>query len=183
MSDADNGHPGTISPHAEPSESVLRGNTSAGNPCSGGSYHSGRWVVIALFIFAGALTLTNYIYWKLHVGPFLPLQQQLAEHWPGSKPLVEGGQRKMHRNTPKILRITMKIDFNPTTKAGRQRAEHFAREVAAFVSRVYEPLSDYELLELHFYWPEAEKKILQVSITLKVPALLSSRSPAFPPSK
>lgn len=133
--------------------------------------NAGRWVVLGMFLFAAALTATDWIYWKYHVGPFLPLQQKLAGEYPGSRPHVEGGQRRIHKETPKILRITMKVDFDPTTEAGKPRAGNFARRVAAFVAGAYPELADYELLELHFYWPEPEKEIKQAAIRYEVAAL------------
>ena len=85
---------------------------------------SGRWVVIGLFAFAITLTVALWVYWKLHRAPFLQWEQFLAGEFQGSSPLVEGGQRKMHRGTPRILRITLKVDFDP--QADERRAREFA---------------------------------------------------------
>jgi len=133
---------------------------------------AGRWVVMALLTFGAVLTGINWLYWKWHVSPFLPLQKKLADTWPDSRPRVEGGHRKMHKDTPKILRVTMKIDFDPRTQSGQERAKQFAERVAAFVTEHVQSLSDYEYLELHFYWPEPEKKIHEVSITFDVSTLI-----------
>lgn len=134
--------------------------------------NAGRWVIVAMFLFAISLTGTCWVYWKLHVAPFLPLQQLLAEEFPDCRPQVQGGQRKIHKGTPKVLRITMKIDFDPTGDAGKARADAHARRVSAFVAENWPPLSDYENLELHFYWPEPEKEIKQVSREFQVASLL-----------
>lgn len=136
------------------------------------SWPAGRWVVVAMFLFAIGATATLYFYWNAHISPFLPLQKALAEKYPDCRPKVEGGQRKMHKGSPKILRVTMKIEFDPTTKKGNERAEKFSKDVAGFVREVYEPLQDYEYLELHFYWPEPEKEIKQVHITYGVANLV-----------
>lgn len=126
---------------------------------------SGRWVIIGMFSFAIAITATLWVFWKLHVGPFLPLQKKLAAEFEDSRPRVEGGQRKIHKGSPKILRITMKIDFDPTTD--KKAAESFANRVEAFVGEVYD-LRAYEILELHFYWPDPEKEIKEVTIERNV---------------
>jgi hypothetical protein len=123
-----------------------------------GSGLSGRWIVAAMFAFAIAATVTLYVYWKLHVGPFVPLQKAIAAEFEGSRPLVEGGQRKIHKDTPRILRITMKIDFDPD--ANPVRTNELAERVIGFTRERFD-LSAYEVLEIHFFWPEPEKKIKQ----------------------
>ena len=65
---------------------------------------SGRLVICCIFGFAITMIAVLYFYWKMHTGPFLPVQQALANEFPGCQPLVQGGQRKMHKGTPKILR-------------------------------------------------------------------------------
>ena len=124
---------------------------------------SGRWVVVGLFSFAILITATLWIYWKLHIGPFLPLQQALADKFEDSRPRVEGGQRKVHKDTLKILRITMKIEFDPTKN--RQQADDFADEVFQFVKKVSN-LETYQQLELHLYWPHPEEKIIEQTFQL-----------------
>jgi len=134
----------------------------------------GRWVVIAMLLFGVALTATTWVYWKLHVAPYLPLQKLLAEKYEGSRPRVEGGQRKMHKGTPRILRVTMQLKFDPEAKDGQRRVDDFSRDVAAFVARNYPELADYEILELNLYWPrpETEHKPLEVQREYPVKTLL-----------
>jgi len=135
----------------------------------------GRWVVIGMLLFAVGLTVTNWVYWKLHVAPFLPLQKLLAEEYEGSRPRVEGGQRKIHKGTPTILRVTMKVDFDPTGETGDRKADRFSAEVARFIRENYEPLADYEILELHFYWPQPEQEIRQSRHEFAVDQLLAEK--------
>lgn len=139
---------------------------------------SGRWLVVGMFAFAAAATAVLWVYWKLHVGPFVPLQEALAAEFPGSKPRVEGGQRKMSRGTPRILRITMQVDFDPQRE--KRKAEQLADRLAAFLRRhfaetAYAPvytLQSYETLELHFYHPQPEERIIQQSYRRKVAEVL-----------
>lgn len=120
-------------------------------------------------MFAFAMTATGllYLYWKLHIAPFLPLQKAIAASFKGSRPRVEGGQRKIHKNTPRILRVTMKIDFDP--KKDEPQAIAFANRVIRFV-REREDLSNWDVLEVHFYWPEPEKKLHEWKYEWQVPS-------------
>src|ERR1700691_6004344 len=83
---------------------------------------SGRAVVIGLFAFGIALTSILWIYWTLHTAPFRPLQDALAVEFPGSSPRVTGGQRKMHKGTPKILQVILRVDFDPLTQTKKGEA-------------------------------------------------------------
>jgi hypothetical protein len=132
-----------------------RPREAATTPRQGGL--SGRWLVVGMFAFAITTTSILYLYWKMHVGPFLPLQKALAAQFDDSRPLVEGGQRKMHKNTPRILRITMKVDFDPT--ADEAQAGAFADRVVEFTRAHYSELSAYEVLEIHLFYPQPEKTI------------------------
>jgi hypothetical protein len=148
--------------------------TSATTPAT--SNRRGRWVVIAMLLFGVALTATDWIYWKLHIAPFLPLQKLLAEKYEGCRPRVEGGQHKMHKGTPKILRVTMKIKFDPSAQDGKRRVDQYSREVAGFIRQNYPELRDYEILEMNFYWPkpETERKPLEVQREFRVAELLAA---------
>ena len=131
----------------------------------------GRWVVISIFLFAIALTATMWVYWRLHIGPFLPLQKKLADKWPDSRPQVQGGQRKIHKETPKILRVTMYIAFDPTTKDGQPKAKEYSEEVAAFVRENEPSLSDYDVLEIRMLFEKREQEIKKAAINFDVSKL------------
>src|SRR3990172_7938391 len=75
---------------------------------------SGKWVVIGMFVFAIAATAGLFAYWELHTAPFRELQDALAQEFPRSRPRVEGGQRKKHKHTPRILSIVLRVEFDPT---------------------------------------------------------------------
>ncbi len=126
--------------------------------------HSGRWVVIAMFAFATLVVGLMWIYIDLHTAPFRPLRRALAQEFEYSAPNVEGGQTKMNKGTPKILRIVMRVQFNPNAKP--EEATRFARRVAEF-SRLHHDVTQYDLIEIHLYYPEPEKQIQEWSIELK----------------
>ncbi|MEX0703546.1 MAG: hypothetical protein WD069_15735 [Planctomycetales bacterium] len=119
---------------------------------------AGKWIVIAVFAFAILMTGAMWVYWRLHIGPFLPLQRAIVAEWPDSAPRVEGGQRKMHQGTPRILRATLKVPFDPTDesrKAELKRRVARIRELAAGTL----DLARYDRLEVHFFHPVPEQEI------------------------
>lgn len=127
---------------------------------------SGRKVVAGMFLFGITATGGMWVYWKLHVAPFTPLQQALAAEFEASRPLVEGGQRKMHKNTPRILRITMHAPFNPA--ADRQACLRFGEQVLAFV-RAREDLARYDELHLYLYFRQGDHEFIEVRVRWELP--------------
>lgn len=127
---------------------------------------SGRWVVLGMFGFAITATVVLYAYWHYHRAPFLPLQKALAEEFPDSAPKVEGGRRKSHKGTPRVLRIIMRADFDPSN-ADDGRAEAFAERVIEFVRSVQD-VSGFDVVQLHLYQLNPEETIREA--TLETPA-------------
>lgn len=126
---------------------------------------AGKWVVLGIFGFAFLVVGGLYAYWYMHRAPFLPLQQALADEFPDSGPLVEGGQRKIHKNTPPILRITMKVEFDPVTE--EEQARHVADRVYDFVAGQTD-LAKYDTFELHLFWPEPEQELRQIMVAMPI---------------
>ncbi len=119
---------------------------------------SGRAVVFGMFAFGLAATGFLWVYWTLHTGPFRPLQLALAKEYPHSVPRVEGGQRKMHKRTPMILRVTLRVDFDPETETSRgERVLGRVEEIA----RQHLDLSAYERLEVYLYEGVPENALRQ----------------------
>lgn len=129
---------------------------------------SGRWVVVGMFAFGLAATAILWIYWDLHTAPFRPLQEALAKEFPGTRPHVEGGQHKMHEGTPKILRIVMRVPFDPT--AEHSKTERFVDRLIPFV-REHHDVTAYDRLEIHLFWPEPEQEIKERTIVKEVAQL------------
>jgi hypothetical protein len=119
---------------------------------------SGRLVVVALFLFGIALTAGLWIYWTLHTAPFRPLQDALAAEVPGSSPRVDGGQRKMHKGTPKILRVTLRVDFDPVSDT--RQGERLLDKVEQ-IAKQHVDLHSYDVLELFLFHGVPEKDLRQ----------------------
>ena len=128
---------------------------------------SGTKLIIGLFVFATAMSSGLWIFWYLHARPFQPLQLAIHQAFPKSYPQVQGGQRKMHKNTPRILRITLKVPFDPQP--------HDADEqVAAMVERLEElarqhiDFDSYEQFEVHLVQRRPEHDSLTRTVTREI---------------
>jgi len=122
---------------------------------------SGTWVIVGMFAFGFAATGVLFAYWHFHTAPFQDLQAALAVEFEGSRPRVEGGQRKQHKDTPRVLRIILKVEFHPEEDSAR--AEKMADRVVDLAEK-HHGLNDYEIVEIHLFWPEKEQEIHEVLI-------------------
>lgn len=122
---------------------------------------SGRWVVIGMFLFGFIAVGTIWYYWKLQTAAFLPLQQAIADTFDDSRPLVEGGQRKVKQNTPQILRIVMKIEFNPSAEEHAQRVETIVDQLQELAKQHQPDFDKYEIFEVNLWQPVPEKEFVQ----------------------
>lgn len=130
---------------------------------------SGRGIVASMFGFGIAATAFLFIYWNLHLMPFMPLQKAIVAEFPKSAPRVDGGQRKMHKGSPKILRIVMKVAFDPA-----ETDSDTANELTRYLDRIrvlaekHVPLSEYEFLDVNLYYPIREKEIREKLIRKRI---------------
>ena len=116
----------------------------------------GIWVVLGMFTFGLAATGILFAYWHFHTAPFQELQSALAKEFEGSRPRVEGGQRKQHKSTPRVLRIVLKVDFHPIEE--KARADKMADRVMELAGKHHD-VTLYDIAEIHLYWPEQEQHI------------------------
>lgn len=126
-------------------------------PLPPGRVISGKAVVVAIFVFAGICVLILQVYWNRHIEPFMGLQEALAERFADeegkSSPRVEGGQRKMSKNTPRILRVTMRVPFDPEDESNAAAVANRIQAVAEVALREINLREDYDILTTHFYHP------------------------------
>ncbi len=121
---------------------------------------AGRYIVFSMFGLGLTATGLLFLYWNLHLMPFMPLQEAIVAEFEGSAPRVEGGQRKMHRDSPTLLRIVMKVDFDPTENSPKtiDSLEHRMARLKDLASQ-HVQTSDYRMLEVHFYHLVKEKDV------------------------
>lgn len=130
---------------------------------------TGRKVVVAMFAMGICATAFLYGYWTLHLMPFMPLQQAIVAEFPGSAPRVNGGKKKLHKDTPVMLQIGMKLKFDPTATD-----EKTVASVKALQSRVYQLVKEkvdfpgLNIIELYIYQLLQEQDIRERSFRLNV---------------
>lgn len=128
---------------------------------------SGTWLVVAMIGFGLLLTAGMYTYATLHRAPFRALAVELAREYPGTAPRVEGGKLRLDQPGETTLRITMQSPFDP---ADEDRANSFARDVAAFVAARHD-LAGYDIVEVHLFHRRSAEDFSQRSIRLSVEEL------------
>ena len=137
---------------------------------------SGRKIVVTMFVMAIFATGILWTYWHLHLAPFMPLQESIAAEFDHSSPRVDGGRRKMHKGTPMILRVVMRVPFDPTDADSdiQNQIEQRMTRVVELATK-YTPIGEYDLLEVHMYQETKEEKLRQKTFTKN---LKSSRDAA-----
>ena len=124
-------------------------------------------MVVAMFAFAILATGLLYLYWDYHTRPFRPLQEALAREFEGSHPLVQGGQRKMRKQMPRILRIVLRTDFDPNQTDNEERVSRMVEKTMQLARR-YHRVDDYQTVEIHLAWMRPEQKTKQRKIVIDV---------------
>lgn len=123
---------------------------------------SGSKLVLAMFGLAITATSILWFYWDMHLMPYMPLQEALATEFKDSSPRVDGGQRKIHKGTPMILRVVMRVPFDPTSSdidIQNQIESRIARTKELAISHT--EIDKFQTLEVHMYFQPKEKTIKQ----------------------
>ncbi|MBL4886234.1 MAG: hypothetical protein JKY95_17090, partial [Planctomycetaceae bacterium] len=123
----------------------------------------GRPVVFGMFAFALLVSFGLWGYWEMHTRPFRALTDELGETFPGSSPRVEGGKAGMHKQTDRVLRIVMRVDYDPlqaNSRYQRQQAEILS------IASGSGTLMDYDNCEIHLFYQPAELQHQMRSITI-----------------
>lgn len=132
---------------------------------------TGRKVVASMFLMGICATAFLYGYWTLHLMPFMPLQEAIVAEFPGSAPRVNGGKRKLHKDTPGMLQIGMKLKFDPTSSDPKSVAS-----IANLQTRVHDLVREkvemqkldwkLDVIELYVYQLIQEQEIRERSFRL-----------------
>lgn len=134
---------------------------------------SGRKVVYAMFSLGLLATGLLWFYWNLHLQPFMPLQEALAAEFEKSSPRVDGGQRKSHKGTPRVLRVVMRVPFDPNSNDAKVLAaigDRIDRTIE--LAKVYSAFNEYALLDVHLFYEEKEQRLSQKTFSRDIAALL-----------
>lgn len=116
---------------------------------------SGRWVACGILCLGLISTTTLWLYTDLHTSPFLALRDAIHAEFSSSAPQVEGGQRKIHRGSPKILRVTLRVDWDP-----QENDDKVARMMSRLVvlAEKHQGLAAYDQFDVHLVWFRPEQK-------------------------
>lgn len=99
-----------------------------------------------MFGFGILMVSVLWVYFEYQTRPFRELTIALAEEFPESRPLVQGGQEHLaDANEPMILRILVTVSFDPTEDAAFKRAVEQIRAIA----EEHHDLTEYDQLEVH----------------------------------
>src|SRR5262245_37890369 len=144
---------------------AMDGNTLADKPRT----ISGRWVVLSMFAFGIVATGGIWVYWKLHLAPFLPLQKALAEEFPRSSPRVDGGWEKeeFKKGLPR-LRIVINVPYPPNAADVRVSA---AIDTVIELPRRHLDFPSYETLEIYLVHHVPEKAPQQFKFKRRIAEL------------
>lgn len=138
-------------------------------PSTGKRFLTGPRVVASMFAMGICATAFLYGYWTLHLMPFMPLQEAIVAEFPGSSPRVDGGKKRMHKDTPTILRIVMKSQINPNgTDADSVNAMLALRKRIAELVGEKVSFPGMDFIDLHVYQLLQEKEIREKSWRLDV---------------
>lgn len=116
---------------------------------------SGKLLLLSIVLLALVMSSGLSLYWHLHTRPFAPLQRAVAAAFPKSGPQVQGGQRKMHKGTPKILRITLKVKFNPELTESDEQVQAMVNQLESLAKQHIDFLS-YDEFEVHLVQMQPE---------------------------
>jgi hypothetical protein len=129
----------------------------------------GRKVVYGMFAFAVTMIGVLFLYWELYTRPFRPLQAAIAAEFPDSSPRAIGGKPKSHLpNSPAILRLIVRIDWDP--REDERRAREMANRLAVIAGETL-TLSDYERLEVFLMHRRPEQATITWSLDAPLKAL------------
>ena len=153
------------------------------NTAGGLSTVSGWKVVVSMFALAIVATSILWVYWDMHLMPFMPLQEKLAAAFENSSPRVDGGQRKIHKGTPMTLRVVMRAPFDPTSTDPLvlEQIEERLNKTQRLAAETL-PLDTFELLEVHLFHENKEQALQQKTFLkdLKTSANGQAQPPATP---
>ena len=114
----------------------------------------GVWAAVGILVLGLVFTGVLWWYTDMHAGPFRELRDAIHSEFPGSSPQVEGGQRKIHKGSPKILRITLRVEKDPRSNDDLVSR---AMERLVVLAERYHGLRKYEQLDVYFVWFRPER--------------------------
>ena len=123
--------------------------------------------MLGIFALAIAASASVWIYSYYHAKPFQPLQVAIHRAIPKSYPQVQGGQRKLHRNTTKTLRVTLQVGFDPEPREADKQVEEMVARLEE-LARQHIDFPNYEVFEIHLVHRVPEHKSKTRAVTREI---------------
>ncbi|MCP4783191.1 MAG: hypothetical protein GY878_06545 [Fuerstiella sp.] len=119
-----------------------------------------------MFTLGIVATGTLWYFWNLKLMPFMPLQEALVAEFERCSPRVDGGRVKGKEDTPKILRVVMRVPFDPTSSAPSVQSQIATRiSRTGELARQFVSSDDFEILEVHLFSEHKEQSLRQKTFT------------------
>lgn len=126
---------------------------------------SGSTVVIAMFGLGILATTALWVYWTKHLEPFMPMQIALNEKFEGASTRIDGGQRKLHKGTPSVLSVRMKIPFDPNEDMNEAKVQDIA-ETCVELSKIHVADMQFDEIVVLLYHQVKEKGASQRKVSV-----------------
>ncbi|MEZ6044428.1 MAG: hypothetical protein R3C11_02360 [Planctomycetaceae bacterium] len=121
-------------------------------------------MVLVMFGFGILMVGSLWVYFEFQTRPFRDLTTALSEEFPEARPLVQGGQAKLHdEEHPLLLRILVTVPFNP-----QEEESEFEQSVNRIqeLAQAHQDLSPYQQLEIHLIQRIPEQEPVTRTITI-----------------
>jgi len=135
---------------------------------------SGKWVVLALFMFGLMGTGLVCTYWKVTRAPFFELQKALAKEFPKSTPRVDGGKPKVG---PMTLSVVLHLDFPPDRQDPNVALT--LRRVLELAAK-HQDLTPYTLFEVYLIQKRPEQTLVRLKATFQASAIAAMKPGELP---
>ena len=126
---------------------------------------SGKTVVIGVLLYSVVIVSALFVFAIIDRAPFQQVEQALAEEFPDSSPKVRGGREKGKDTNPMLLRVVMRVPFDP--EADEKQAETVADRVLE-IAKTNHDTTLYDEVEIDLFKAQPEKEVLQRKIQRKL---------------
>jgi hypothetical protein len=118
-----------------------------------------------MFAFGGIATAILWYFWYYHTQPFVPLQKAIAAQYPDSQPRVNGGQRRMHRDTPRLLWVVMRVTYHPIDDKPEAQA---TVDKVIELARKHVDIAEYDQINVRLFRGDPENQLFKQDFEVSV---------------
>lgn len=137
---------------------------------------SGSKVVIAMFGLGILATTALSFYWTKHLEPFMPMQLAVNERFKNASARIDGGQRKLHKGTPSVLSVRMRIPFDPNKAENESQVQEIV-DTCVQLSKVHVADMEFDEIVVLMYHQVKESKASQRKVSVMLNSEAGSGDP------